>query len=149
MIDIDHFKKFNDTYGHAEGDNVLRMVAATIKETLGPRVYRYGGEEFCSVFTDDEAEKSHIVMEQVRRGLDERKFHLRQGLTREKPTLMKKLTSKTPPELGKEVKITISVGVAYSHGKTRTHDEVIHAADKALYKAKEKGRNQVVSAEEK
>ncbi len=147
MIDIDHFKKFNDTYGHAEGDNVLRMVASTIKETLGPRVYRYGGEEFCAVFTDEEAEKSHIAMEQVRRTLDHRKFHLRE-LEREKPTLIKKLTTKTPKEQGKEVHITISVGVAYSHAKVREHHEVIHAADKALYKAKEKGRNQVISAEE-
>jgi diguanylate cyclase (GGDEF)-like protein len=147
MIDIDHFKKFNDNYGHAEGDNVLRMVALTLKESLGARVYRYGGEEFCAIFDGEEAEKSHITMEQARRTLDGRKFHLRQ-IQREKPTLVKKLTSKNEPELGKAVQITISVGVAYSTTKTKNHEEVIHSADKALYKAKEKGRNQVVSAEE-
>ena len=147
MIDIDHFKKFNDNYGHAEGDNVLHMVALTLKENLGPRVYRYGGEEFCSVFTDEEAKKAHITMEQARRTLEQRSFHLRQA-DREKQNQAKKLTIKSESNPAKGIQITVSVGVAYSTPKTKSHEEVIHSADKALYKAKEKGRNQVVSYEE-
>jgi diguanylate cyclase (GGDEF)-like protein len=147
MIDIDHFKKFNDVYGHAEGDNVLRLVALTLKETLGQNVYRYGGEEFCAVFTDDQAKQSHILMEQTRRTLEKREFQLR-VLDREKPNFIKELTQKSAPKAEKGVQINISVGVAYSNPKTKSHEEVIQSADKALYKAKEKGRNQVVSWEE-
>ena len=50
MMDIDHFKSFNDNYGHDEGDNVLRLVGSMLNQELGDRVYRYGGEEFCAVF---------------------------------------------------------------------------------------------------
>ena len=96
----------------------------------------------------EEAEKAHLPMELARKTLDHKRFHLRQ-LEREKPTFIKKLTTKGEPKLGKEIQITISVGVAYSNPKTKYHHDVIHAADKSLYKAKEKGRNQVVSAEEK
>lgn len=148
MIDIDHFKKFNDNYGHAEGDNVLHMVALTLKENLGPRVYRYGGEEFCAIFMGEEAEKSHLAMEQARRTLENRSFHLRQ-MDREKPSIARKLTTKSEPKPPKGIQITVSIGVAYSTLKTKSHHDVIHSADKALYKAKEKGRNQVVSAEDK
>lgn len=147
MIDIDHFKKFNDSYGHAEGDNVLHMVALTLKENLGPRVYRYGGEEFCAIFVDEEAEKAHIAMEQARRTLEQRSFYLRQ-VDREKQIPPKKLATKSEPKTPKGIQITVSVGVAYSTPKTKSHEEVIHSADKSLYKAKEKGRNQVVSSEE-
>jgi diguanylate cyclase (GGDEF)-like protein len=147
MIDIDHFKKFNDNYGHAEGDNVLHMVALTLKENLGPRVYRYGGEEFCAIFTEEEAEKAHIAMEQARRTLEQRSFYLRQ-VDREKQIPPKKPLAKSEPKTPKGIQITVSVGVAYSTPKTKSHEEVIHSADKSLYKAKEKGRNQVVSSEE-
>ncbi len=147
MIDIDHFKKFNDNYGHAEGDNVLHMVALTLKENLGPRVYRYGGEEFCAIFTDEEAEKAHIAMEQARRTLEQRSFYLRQ-VDREKQNFPKKPSVKSDSKTPKSIQITVSVGVAYSTPKTKSHEEVIHSADKSLYKAKEKGRNQVVSSEE-
>jgi GGDEF domain-containing protein len=147
MIDIDHFKKFNDVYGHAEGDNVLRLVALTLKEHLEQNVYRYGGEEFCAVFTDEQAKGAHIHMEQTRRTLEKREFLLR-VLDREKPNFIKELTQKTKPKPEKGVQITISVGVAYSNPKTKSYEDVIHSADKALYKAKEKGRNQVVSSEE-
>jgi diguanylate cyclase (GGDEF)-like protein len=147
MIDIDHFKRFNDTYGHAEGDNVLRMVALTLKENLGADVYRYGGEEFCAIFVDEQAEKAHIFMEQARRTVETRKFQLRQ-LEREKPNLIQKLTTKTDPKPPKTIQITVSVGVAYSTSLSKSYEDVILSADKSLYKAKENGRNQVVSTEE-
>ena len=146
MIDIDPFKNFNDTYGHAEGDNVLRMVALTLKENLGPDIYRYGGEEFCAVFTDEDADKAHIFMEQARRALEKRNFLLRQ-MERDKPDLLKRLTAKTESKRQKSVQITISAGIAYSTSETKSFEDIIFSSDKALYKAKEKGRNQVVSAE--
>ena len=138
MIDIDHFKKFNDNYGHAEGDNVLHMVALTLKENLGPRVYRYGGEEFCAIFVDEEAKKAHIAMEQARRTLKQRSFYLRQA-DREKQIPSKKPVVKNESKTPKGIQITVSVGVAYSTSNTKSHEDVIHSADKSLYKAKEKG----------
>ena len=86
-------------------------------------------------------------MEQARRTLEQRSFYLRQ-VDREKENLPKKLTAKNDPKTPKGIQITVSVGVAYSTPKTKNHEEVIHSADKSLYKAKEKGRNQVVSSEE-
>ncbi|HJT24275.1 MAG TPA: GGDEF domain-containing protein, partial [bacterium] len=74
MVDIDHFKKFNDTYGHAEGDNVLRMVAQHLEENLGDKVYRYGGEEFCVVFEKTTLDAAKTMMEKTRSTLEKRKF---------------------------------------------------------------------------
>ena len=144
MVDIDHFKKFNDNYGHAEGDNVLRMVAQHLGENLGDRVYRYGGEEFCVVFEKSTNDTAKEMMEKTRASLEKRKFTLRgQRKSGYSPA---KLLSRRSEGRGKKVHITFSVGVASS---TRTHstpDEVIKRADHALYEAKEKGRNRVVSA---
>ncbi len=76
MVDIDHFKKFNDTYGHAEGDNVLRMVAQHLMGHLGRDIYRYGGEEFCVVFEGEKREEAETRMELARGTLEKRKFFL-------------------------------------------------------------------------
>ena len=144
MVDIDHFKKFNDTYGHAEGDNVLRMVAQHLEEHLGDRVYRYGGEEFCVVFEKDSHEAAEQMMEKTRSSLDKRKFTLRsQRKAGYSPT---KLMSRRGESRGKKVHITFSVGVATATKTYKTPEEVIKRADHALYEAKEKGRNRVVSA---
>ena len=77
MIDIDHFKKFNDTYGHDQGDNVLRFVASIIEGTRGAKVYRYGGEEFCAVFRNTSAKDAFEAADDVRLKLANRKFHIR------------------------------------------------------------------------
>lgn len=145
MVDIDHFKKFNDTYGHSEGDNVLRMVAQHLAENLGDRVYRYGGEEFCVVFEKTEHETALEMMEKTRAALEKRKFTLRgQRKAGYSPS---KLLSRRSEGRGKKVHITFSVGVASTTKAHRTPEEVIKRADHALYEAKEKGRNRVVSDE--
>jgi len=143
MVDIDHFKKFNDTYGHAEGDNVLRMVAQHLAENLGDRVYRYGGEEFCVVFEKATTETAKEMMEKTRAAMEKRKFTLRGQ--RKTGYSAAKLLSRRSEGRGKKVHITFSVGVASSSKIHRTPEEVIKRADHALYEAKEKGRNRVIS----
>jgi diguanylate cyclase (GGDEF)-like protein len=144
MVDIDHFKKFNDTYGHAEGDNVLRMVAQHLLEKLGDRVYRYGGEEFCVVFERISNDHAFELMDRTRSTLEKRRFVLR-GQRPEGYTGIKLPFSKDEKR-GKRVHITVSVGFAFSTKTRKTAEEVIKRADHALYEAKEKGRNRVVSA---
>lgn len=147
MVDIDHFKKFNDTYGHAEGDNVLRMIAQHLEEHLGDRVYRYGGEEFCAIFEKEDSSEAFELMKKTQEALEKRKFYLR-GKDREKTTdLLKSLTKKTHPHQGKPVKVTISAGVSSAKKEFKGFEEVIKRADHALYEAKEKGRNRVIMAE--
>lgn len=142
MVDIDHFKKFNDTYGHAEGDNVLRMVAQHLEEHLGDRVYRYGGEEFCAVFEGDGLAEAESMMEKTRSSLEKRKFRLRQN-QRKKEDLGSLFSKKTTG--GKIVHITVSIGVSASGKDPTAYEQVIKRADKLLYEAKEKGRNRVVA----
>ncbi len=143
MVDIDHFKKFNDTYGHAEGDNVLRMVAQHLEENLGDRVYRYGGEEFCVVFEKTPVETARAQMEKTRASLEKRKFHLR-GQRKGGYNGLNLPFQKDEPR-GKKVHVTVSVGVSQSTAARKTSEEVLKRADHALYEAKEKGRNRVVS----
>jgi diguanylate cyclase (GGDEF)-like protein len=142
MMDIDHFKAFNDTYGHDEGDNVLRLVGSLLSEELGDRVYRYGGEEFCAIFMGVSAEDAYMYANKVRRKLEERKFYIR------KPNSKREYTSssdrKRKKKNGKKVQITISIGLASPNKKTKTTEDVIKLADKALYEAKRKGRNRVI-----
>ena len=145
MVDIDHFKRFNDTYGHAEGDNVLRMVAQHLAENLGDRVYRYGGEEFCVVFEKTNSGTAFTSMDKTRATLAKRKFILR-GQRKPGYSGLKLPFQKSEPR-GRKVHITVSVGVASSTTAHKTADEVIKRADHALYEAKEKGRDRVVSAE--
>ncbi len=144
MVDIDHFKKFNDSYGHAEGDNVLRMVAQHLQENLGDRVFRYGGEEFCVVFEKTDLDKAKSMMESTRAGMEKRKFTLRGR--RKAGYSGINLPFKKEEAKGKRVHVTFSVGVASSNKIHPTSEEVIKRADHALYEAKEKGRNRVVSA---
>lgn len=143
MVDIDHFKKFNDTYGHAEGDHCLRMVAQHLMSHLGKDVYRYGGEEFCVVFEGEKREEAETHMELTRKTLGARKFSLRTHWRRggEKPE-----KRADTPARGGRTQITISVGIADHKKNTVDYHEVIKKADKALYTAKSEGRNRVVKA---
>ncbi len=143
MLDIDHFKKFNDNYGHKEGDNVLRYVAAHLKDSSKSKVFRYGGEEFSIIYPGYKVKDVLERLEYVCESLSERKFYIRMSET--------KRSQKTEKDRGidisdlKQVRVTISIGVAQRNDKFRTIDDVIEAADKALYQAKKKGRNQVVT----
>ena len=140
MVDVDHFKKFNDEYGHDVGDQVLRMVASRLLEVSGGgKAFRYGGEEFTVIFSGKSAEEALPHLETVRGVIERSSFALRgKGRPRKKPP--------KPKAIGrprKEVSVTVSVGVAEPDRRHTTPDQVIKAADKALYRAKKGGRNQV------
>ncbi len=135
MIDIDRFKNFNDTYGHDEGDNVLRLVAKTLEGVLGDKVFRYGGEEFCALFRGFDEEDAYVYANKARRKLEEREFFIRT------PGQKKKEDKRRNGSKGKKVKVTISIGLASPGSHILTPAEVIKKADTALYAAKEAGRN--------
>jgi diguanylate cyclase (GGDEF)-like protein len=147
MLDIDHFKKFNDNYGHKEGDNVLRYVAAHLRESSRSKVFRYGGEEFSIIFPGYRVNEVQERLEYVCETLAERHFYIRMSDT--------KRSQKSEKDRGidlsdhKQVSVTISIGVAQRTDKLKTPEDVIDAADKALYRAKKRGRNQVVIATSK
>ena len=143
MIDIDHFKKFNDTYGHREGDNVLRYVAAHIADLSHARVFRYGGEEFSAIYSGRTIKEVLWHLEQMRESLAERKFYIRMSETRRSKRSEKDRGKTT--DNGKKVNLTISIGIAQRNNKHKIAEDVIEAADKALYQAKRKGRNQCVT----
>jgi len=132
MVDIDHFKSFNDTHGHASGDVVLREVAARLRRHAGGASYRYGGEEFCIVFEDRAMARADDLLESVRASIEARAFRIRP------------IGRDGKPGKPKDVKVTVSLGVADRSDKRRTPKEVITAADKALYRAKASGRNRVM-----
>lgn len=138
MVDVDHFKKFNDSYGHDVGDQVLRMVAMRVGAiTGGGRAYRYGGEEFCVLFPGKSVDDARPHLEVVREAVEASRFTVRgRGRPRKKP-------AKPQPSKGRrrQVPITISIGVAERDGRYSTPDRVLKAADKALYRSKENGRN--------
>lgn len=142
MLDIDFFKKFNDRYGHDVGDQVLRMVAAQVGGvTGGGKPFRYGGEEFTVVFPGKRVEEVLPHLEKLRQRVQAAEFVIRDA---------KRPATKPPkktrgPGANKRVAVTISIGVAERSERAASADEVISAADKALYRAKEAGRNCVAS----
>jgi diguanylate cyclase (GGDEF)-like protein len=147
MMDIDHFKAFNDNYGHDEGDNVLRLVGSILSQELGDRVYRYGGEEFCAVFKGVSAEDAYMFANKVRRKLEERAFYIRKPNSKREYTSAFDRRKTKKSSNGKKVQITISIGLANPTKKTKTVEDVVKLADQALYEAKRKGRNRVVISE--
>lgn len=129
MSDIDHFKKFNDTYGHDNGDTVLNLVAQELSKVgKGGKTYRYGGEEFTLVFGNRKIEEVTAELERLRQNIE----NLRIPLLNPKTAHME------------EVQITLSLGLATAGTELRTPDAVLKAADEALYAAKKAGRNQLV-----
>lgn len=141
MVDIDHFKRFNDEFGHDAGDQVLRMVASHLDHVNGGgKAYRYGGEEFAILFPGTSLEDARPHLEALCDSIASAGFAIRRAnRPRKRP---KRLTPwrGTP---SKRVTITVSIGAAHSTARRGKADEVLQAADKALYKAKEKGRNRV------
>ena len=125
MIDVDHFKAINDTYGHAVGDEVLKRLASIAQKTIrgGDYFARYGGEEFCILLpsvTEDQAE-----------GLAER--------------LRSRYAEMILEHDGAKIRSTISIGIADSSHAGSDFSVLFKAADKALYRAKEEGRNRVAA----
>jgi diguanylate cyclase (GGDEF)-like protein len=140
MLDIDHFKKFNDTYGHDTGDEVLRLVASTLREVAGGgRPFRYGGEEFTILFPGKSIQDALPHLEELREKVAKRAFTLR-GKSRGKGKAKRKSKSASTRS-ARPIYITISIGVAQKNEKNKTPDTVMKSADTALYRAKKKGRN--------
>jgi diguanylate cyclase (GGDEF)-like protein len=144
MIDIDHFKKLNDEYGHAAGDQVLRMIGSTLTRTEGGgRPFRYGGEEFAVLFPGKSVDEALPYVEELRETIEASSFTLR-GRDRPKVRPEKPVRSSGGR---RKLAITVSIGVAEPDEIGGDPDDVIRAADQALYEAKRTGRNRVCVAE--
>ncbi|WP_070966431.1 GGDEF domain-containing protein [Vibrio sonorensis] len=142
MIDIDHFKSFNDTYGHDVGDEVLKLVASKLKNVGGrAKVYRYGGEEFTVLFKGKLVEEAEDHLELLRRSIEEYELVIRNSDSR--PKDHKQGTRQRGKANSKgHVSLTISIGACDSSISRKT-EEVIKIADQALYGAKKGGRNRI------
>ena len=158
VVDIDHFKKFNDTYGHETGDEVLCLVADRLaRVTGGGQAFRVGGEEFCILFPGKRADQTIEHLELLRATIATSVFRLRgsdrraapRGPDRRKAAARKKKKKSSSPGAATsqpallELSVTVSIGVAEPDAKHASVDRVIQLADKALYRAKDGGRNRV------
>ena len=125
MIDIDHFKKYNDTLGHLMGDVALKRVASTLENKLrrADILARYGGEEFVVMLPEIQRDNAYIVAEKLRAAIENEKFEGQE-----------KLPSKN---------VTVSIGIATMPEDTQLTEELVKLADVALYSAKEAGRNRI------
>jgi diguanylate cyclase (GGDEF)-like protein len=148
MLDVDNFKKFNDTYGHDAGDQALRMVASKLATIAGGgKPFRYGGEEFTVVFPDKSVGEAYTYLDTMRKMIEQSVFTVR-GKDRRRPPK----NAKAPQNGNRkgamrdvEVNVTVSIGVASRDEVQTTPDLVIRSADKALYRAKSKGRNRTIA----
>jgi diguanylate cyclase (GGDEF)-like protein len=142
MLDIDHFKKFNDTHGHDIGDEVLRMVASRIARVGGGgKAFRYGGEEFAIVFSGRSAKRAPTELESLRRDIEAYRMQVRAGNRGAGKKARK--TRAQQSFGGKSLAVTVSIGFALRDTHSKHPESVIKAADQALYRAKRDGRNRV------
>lgn len=141
MVDVDHFKKFNDKYGHDIGDQVLKKLASQLKQVRGGKVFRYGGEEFAIIFANKNLQEARLFCKDLCKKVASTPFILRD----KKRKKTKQESNTTAKKEAKPLSITISIGVAERTQLLLTADDVLKEADKALYKAKDNGRNQVSS----
>ncbi|MGZ9130083.1 MAG: GGDEF domain-containing protein, partial [Candidatus Binatia bacterium] len=129
LIDVDHFKRFNDDFGHGVGDQVLRLIAKAVRDRVRDQDLpaRYGGEELIAIFPNSDLQACVAVGESIRRSISDCTITRRSS--------------------GEELRgITVSIGVAQlQHGESMT--DLIERCDSALYKAKNAGRNRVVACE--
>lgn len=140
MLDIDHFKKFNDTYGHDIGDQVLKLVASKLAKVQGGgKVFRYGGEEFTVVYPRKKAEQTLAFLEALRQSIADYGMVVRQP---ERKGKNKQARGSGKATNEKTVSVTISIGVAQRESK-QSFEQTLKQADLALYRAKKKGRNNV------
>jgi diguanylate cyclase (GGDEF)-like protein len=142
MLDVDHFKNFNDTHGHDIGDQVLRLVATRLAQAEGGgTAYRYGGEEFCIVFPEFRLDDALPHVEKTRADIAAYRMAVRSEDRPKDPeagTRLRRLRS-----ADKTLSVTVSIGIAEPGDVLSTPAEVLRAADKALYRAKQAGRNRV------
>ena len=129
MLDIDRFKRVNDTYGHTCGDSVIVKVASDIRDKVreGDVAARYGGEEFAVLLTDTEADEAYAIAERIRVAV---------------------FGDPVEAVCGDPVRVTISSGVArFDPRRDMEATDFIDRADRALYRSKQEGRNRVSMAE--
>ena len=139
MCDVDHFKRFNDTYGHDAGDQVLRKVAAKLSHVGGGgRAFRYGGEEFLIVFRGRSAREAEPFVESLRHAIADAGFVLRGP---DRPARKRRRSTEEKRTSAPRVNISISIGMAERSKRHSTPELVLDAADATLYRAKEAGRN--------
>lgn len=126
LLDIDHFKSFNDRFGHPVGDQLLIWISGILKESIREVDFlaRYGGEEFVLLFPETAKSESAAIMETMRRRIESGRFRL---------------------ESGQNLQVTVSIGVASFPDETKTSRQLIEAADERLYMAKGMGRNRVIA----
>jgi diguanylate cyclase (GGDEF)-like protein len=126
MVDIDHFKTFNDKYGHQVGDAILKKVAATIQLVCRKSdiVARYGGEELCVILTETSPESAIIVAERIRDYIENAKIN----------------------HEGTNLQVTASIGISSLSKRIKDKEQLIDEADRAMYESKNRGRNRVTVA---
>jgi diguanylate cyclase (GGDEF)-like protein len=126
MLDIDHFKRVNDAHGHLKGDEVLQKVARFLMQSVrvSDIVCRFGGEEFLILFPKQKTDQVRVCVERCRAAIESSVF----------------------ADDARSSPVTISIGIAHREPSMRCPDDLLKAADKALYAAKEQGRNRVVMA---
>ena len=139
MVDVDHFKRFNDRHGHEAGDRVLRAVARQLRRCRGGDAYRYGGEEFAIVFEGRQVDNAGASLEQVRGEVEALRVRLGKRDGRRAQAVRR-------GQGDGEVGVTVSIGVAERDPERRTCAAVVDAADKALYRSKQRGRNRLTLA---
>jgi diguanylate cyclase (GGDEF)-like protein len=140
MVDVDHFKKLNDNYGHDVGDEVLKMLATHLQSVEGGgKAFRYGGEEFTIVFAGKDVSSATVYLDALRNKIASKPFIVRnKKRPKNKPGQKPKKSDKT-----QELNVTVSIGVAEKQTKHSSTQDIMKSADNALYKAKKKGRNRV------
>jgi two-component system cell cycle response regulator len=128
MLDVDRFKSFNDTYGHPAGDALLKRLANTLRKCVRDvdMVARYGGEEFLVMLPETPAADAAMVAERIRASTEADRF--------------------TPDGGSAALNVTVSIGSAAFPDDAKTPDTLIEAADQALYRSKESGRNRVTAS---
>jgi len=130
MVDIDHFKKVNDTFGHTEGDQILCKISSLLKNSVRRKdtVARYGGEEFILILPEAGLEQSFVIAERIRQSVEKTLFEVERA----------------------QVNLTLSMGISnFPSHRVKSKEELIKMADQALYDAKRGGRNRVCIFAEK
>lgn len=149
MVDIDHFKAFNDTHGHKMGDQALRKTASHLREVDGGgKVFRYGGEEFTILFPGKTAREAGRHCQALRERIAGEPFFFR-GSNRPRKLRKAEKHRRRPTrkrEASDSLQITVSIGVAAQGDRASTSARVLQLADQALYHAKKNGRNRVIVA---
>jgi len=145
MVDVDHFKKFNDTHGHDIGDQVLKLVGARLGEVGGGGIaYRYGGEEFSVLFPHSDMAEAFPHLEALRKSIEQYRMAVRSERRPKKPEVGAKQRRDGLDMTQKFLSVNVSIGVAQPDGEAlRSPAQVVKAADEALYRAKQGGRNRV------